>query len=138
MSDGVHTIPVPRGWSPEQAWEAIARDEYDYLADPEPGWANVRISDGKFVELVAPRIDWPRYVVGSLTGYRYMKDGFRYVGGARGGTAVITTTWYVYDRPFSRRIVAEFEGPDAEVEARYLARRRNGEYARWLRLNGHR
>lgn len=136
MSDAVHTIPVPRGWSPEQAWESIARD--DVLTDPEPGWANVRIRDGKFVELVPSMILWPRYDVGGLSGYVFMRQGFRYVGGARGGTATITTTWYVYDRPFARRIVASFEGPDAEAEARYLARRKNGEYARWLRLNGHR
>lgn len=48
--DGVHTIPVPRGWTPEQAWEAIRRG--DLLTDPEPLWANVVIRDGKFVELV--------------------------------------------------------------------------------------
>jgi hypothetical protein len=23
--DGVHTIPVPHGWSPEQAWEGTRR-----------------------------------------------------------------------------------------------------------------
>lgn len=47
--DGVHTIPVPRGWSPEQAWEAICRG--DLLTDPEPQWANVLVKDGRFVEL---------------------------------------------------------------------------------------
>ena len=48
--DGVHTIPVPRGWSPEQAWEAIRRG--GTLTDPEPYWANVVVRDGLFVELV--------------------------------------------------------------------------------------
>lgn len=48
--DGVHTIPVPRGWSPEQAWEAISRGET--LFDKEPGWANVLVRDGRFVELL--------------------------------------------------------------------------------------
>ena len=37
--DGVHTIPVPQGWTPEQAWEAIRR------ADPFPtdnlNWAKL-------------------------------------------------------------------------------------------------
>jgi len=42
--DGVHTIPVPHGWSPEQAWEAIKNG--DALPDPEPMWANVLIEDG--------------------------------------------------------------------------------------------
>lgn len=45
----VHTIPVPRGWSVEQAWEAIARG--DELIDPEPVWANVLIRDGHFAEV---------------------------------------------------------------------------------------
>lgn len=48
--DGVHTIPVPRGWSPEQAWEAIKRGEK--LTDPLPDWSNVLIRDGRFVELL--------------------------------------------------------------------------------------
>lgn len=48
--DGVHTIPVPQGWSPEQAWEAIKRG--DVLTDPEPAWANVRVVDGRFIELL--------------------------------------------------------------------------------------
>jgi hypothetical protein len=47
--DGVHTIPVPHGWSVEQAWEAIRRG--DRLTDPEPRWANVLIRDGKLVGL---------------------------------------------------------------------------------------
>jgi hypothetical protein len=46
--DGIHTIPVPRGWSVEQAWEAIIRGEP--LTDPEPYWVNVSVRDGKFVE----------------------------------------------------------------------------------------
>lgn len=50
QSDGVHTIPVPRGWTPEQAWEAIRRG--DLLTDPEPAWANVVVKDGRFVELI--------------------------------------------------------------------------------------
>lgn len=49
QSDGVHTIPVPHGWTPEQAWEAIRRG--DLLTDPEPWWANVLIRNGRFVEL---------------------------------------------------------------------------------------
>lgn len=48
--DGIHTIPVPHGWSPEQAWEAIRRG--DPLTDEAVGWANVVIQDGRYVELV--------------------------------------------------------------------------------------
>lgn len=48
--DGIHTIPVPRGWSPEQAWEAIKRG--DDLTDKRSRWANVRIENGRFMELL--------------------------------------------------------------------------------------
>jgi hypothetical protein len=48
--DGVHTIPVPRGWTAEQAWEAISRG--DRLTDPEPVWAHVLVVGGRFVELL--------------------------------------------------------------------------------------
>lgn len=50
LGDGVHTIPVPHGWTPEQAWEAISRRQL--LFDPEPYWANVLIRDGRLVELL--------------------------------------------------------------------------------------
>ena len=46
----IHTIPVPHGWSPEQAWEAIARG--DTLTDPQPTWANVEIVDGRYHRLL--------------------------------------------------------------------------------------
>lgn len=39
----IHTIPVPPGWSPEQAWEAIKRE--DLLPDEEPDWINVETDD---------------------------------------------------------------------------------------------
>lgn len=45
-----HVIPVPRGWSVEQAWEAISRG--DSLTDPEPMWASVFVEDGRFVRVV--------------------------------------------------------------------------------------
>lgn len=41
----VAVIPVPRGWSVEQAWEAISRG--DVLADPEPNWATVLVYQGR-------------------------------------------------------------------------------------------
>ena len=50
--DGVHTIPVPRGWSAEQAWEAIRRG--DSMPDPELvelHWANVLVQRGRLVYL---------------------------------------------------------------------------------------
>lgn len=43
-------IPVPRGWSIEQAWEAIKRG--DLLTDEWPWWAVVRVVDGRFVEVL--------------------------------------------------------------------------------------
>ena len=60
MPDGVHTIPVPRGWSPEQAWEAIQRGEHFHtgVETPEPSWANVLILNGRFVQVY-----WERPVI---------------------------------------------------------------------------
>lgn len=55
MDDGVHTIPVPRNMSPEQAWEEIKRGAL--LTDPRPGWANVIIKNGRFVELLEKRAE---------------------------------------------------------------------------------
>lgn len=52
--DGVHTFPVPRGWSAEQAWHAICRG--DLLTDPHPFWANVVVEDGRVVEF--GRFEW--------------------------------------------------------------------------------
>ena len=47
----IHTIPVPRGWSVEQSWEAITRG--DLLTDPDPqGWANVEVVNGVMVRVV--------------------------------------------------------------------------------------
>lgn len=55
LIDGVHTIPVPRGWTPEQAWAAI-RDGI-LLKDPHPGWANIIVKNGRFVELLEKRTE---------------------------------------------------------------------------------
>lgn len=47
----IHTIPVPRGWSVEQAWEAIRRGAL--LTDPEPqGWANIEVRDGSMLRVL--------------------------------------------------------------------------------------
>ena len=47
----IHTIPVPHGWSVEQAWEAISRG--DLLTDPDPqGWANIEVCDGRMVRVL--------------------------------------------------------------------------------------
>jgi hypothetical protein len=43
----IHTIPVPAGWSAEQAWEAISRGVE--IPNGEPGWTNVEIVDGRLV-----------------------------------------------------------------------------------------
>jgi hypothetical protein len=50
-SNGILTIPVPRGWSVEQAWEAISRG--DELTDKNPFWANIRVKNGKFIEVIS-------------------------------------------------------------------------------------
>lgn len=44
-ADGIHTIPVPRGWTVEQAWEHIKRG--DQLPDDNPTWANVLIKNNR-------------------------------------------------------------------------------------------
>ena len=49
----IHVIPVPRGWSPEQAWEAISRG--DLLTDPEPYWSVVRVENGRMTKLEGRR-----------------------------------------------------------------------------------
>jgi hypothetical protein len=48
----IHTIPVPHGWSIEQAWEAIKRG--DLLPDDEgERWANVETDDNdKFIRVI--------------------------------------------------------------------------------------
>ena len=50
MPDGIHTIPVPQGWSIEQSWEAIANG--DELPDGPASWANVEISDGEMERVI--------------------------------------------------------------------------------------
>lgn len=46
-----HTIPVPRGWSIEQSWEAISNDVL--LTDPRPYWASIETTeDGKFIKVI--------------------------------------------------------------------------------------
>ena len=52
--DGIHTIPVPQGWSIEQAWEHIACGTplsagLWLWAD----WANIEVKDGKMVKVHA-------------------------------------------------------------------------------------
>lgn len=49
QSDGVHTIPVPAGWSPEQAWEAISRGVL--LPETDVNWANILVRDGRMIEV---------------------------------------------------------------------------------------
>jgi hypothetical protein len=47
----IHTIPVPYGWSIEQAWEAIKRE--DELPDEGQSWAVVETDDNdKFVRVI--------------------------------------------------------------------------------------
>jgi hypothetical protein len=52
--DGIHTIPVPRGMSVEQAWENIVRGVA--LTDPTPAWANVEVRDGRIVRVLPARL----------------------------------------------------------------------------------
>jgi hypothetical protein len=51
----LHVIPVPQGWSVEQAWEAITRG--DLLTDPDPYWGIVRAENGRMVELIEVESD---------------------------------------------------------------------------------
>lgn len=50
----IHLIPVPPGWSIEQAWEAISRgDTLLYPAGVEPLWANVETDENdRFVRIL--------------------------------------------------------------------------------------
>jgi hypothetical protein len=42
----IHTIPIPRGWSIEQAWEAICRgDLLRHKRKKPPMWANVVVDE---------------------------------------------------------------------------------------------
>jgi hypothetical protein len=50
MSDPIHTIPIPHGWSIEQAWEAIKRG--DELPAGRKGWESVTVHDGVVVEVI--------------------------------------------------------------------------------------
>lgn len=51
MSNVIHTIPVPRGMSPEQAWEMIQRGHK--LKDRHPRWANIEADEkGRFLHLL--------------------------------------------------------------------------------------
>lgn len=56
----VHTIPVPRGWSPEQAWEHMVRG--GFLEHPEGGpvWTNIEAED----VMLEPLPDGRRRVAG--------------------------------------------------------------------------
>ena len=51
LMNRIHTIPVPYGWSIEQAWEAISRE--DELPDQGERWANIETDDNdKFVRVI--------------------------------------------------------------------------------------
>lgn len=58
----IHTIPVPHGWTPEQAWEHIARGgiHISGLSAKRPcSWANVRITNGHYQGIADDRVDKP-------------------------------------------------------------------------------
>lgn len=53
MSVVIHTIPVPIGWSPEQAWEAIRRGDLLEHPEGEPGWVNIQTGkDDRFLRVL--------------------------------------------------------------------------------------
>jgi hypothetical protein len=79
---------------------------------------------------------FPRFTVGSVTGYPYMQRGSHYIGSIGGDRRKPRETWHVYDRLYCCQLLGTHDGPGAEERARHSARRKNGEYARWLRLNG--
>lgn len=47
----IHTIPIPKGWSPEQAWEAIKRNDVP-LPQPPQWWTNIETESGRFVRVI--------------------------------------------------------------------------------------
>ena len=51
----IHTIPIPRGWSVEQAWEAIVRKTpLTFEAGEDPRWANVETDEqDRFVRVLS-------------------------------------------------------------------------------------
>jgi len=51
----IHTIPVPDGWSIEQAWEAISRG--DKLPINTQYWANVEVDKHERLVHVIDNID---------------------------------------------------------------------------------
>jgi hypothetical protein len=52
MSNAIHTIPVPQGMSPEQAWETIQRGD-ELKRDLHPRWANIETDEkGRFLHLL--------------------------------------------------------------------------------------
>jgi len=85
---------------------------------------------------------FPRYTVGSITGFRFMhRKGDRYPSERGSGNSRPTTDWYVYDRAYNYRPVLEISGyrrlVPGELTARLTARRLNKEYERWLREQGY-
>ena len=57
----VHTIPVPHGWSVEQAWEAIVRGEDIGKYDPNPNWDNVLAEGTKIIKIYGNGIHWEEH-----------------------------------------------------------------------------
>jgi hypothetical protein len=47
MTTNIHTIPIPRGWSVEQAWEHIDRND-GIVIDGSYWWANILVVDGRY------------------------------------------------------------------------------------------
>jgi hypothetical protein len=54
MTDRVHTIAVPPGWSPEQAWESMMHEWPEEVpwTEEECSWANILERDGKLVAVL--------------------------------------------------------------------------------------
>ena len=51
LMNRIHTIPVPYGWSIEQAWEAISRE--DELLEQGESWAVVETDDkDRFIRII--------------------------------------------------------------------------------------
>lgn len=57
----IHTIPVPRGMTPEQAWEHVARGDLFGPLQPAWYWTNVEVEDGRLIQVHHP---------GHPTGYK--------------------------------------------------------------------
>lgn len=58
----IHTIPVPHGWTEEQAWESICRGDFpDDLDETQVGWGNVLAKGTKLIKVYGYGRHWEEH-----------------------------------------------------------------------------